>query len=206
MRKVVNEKTLELNVCAELLTLVRRNSPSAYWYGMSNWQEDELGVDEFIRSSRGRLTYLQFKSPHRLRQQGLSVFGLNSEQFKNLSKLSRNRPHSTYYALPDLTDLRDLRAASPNLANVTCFVDLEGMKGFTWYAQRKKILYVSLDAARNEIVLHGQKRRVSAPCAGLAPFAASLRDGPGNADTFDDEVTILVESLRNFRRPVIPAY
>ena len=48
----VSEKTLELNICAEILQNIRqiRGCDRAFWIGMKQDQEAGLGLDELINN------------------------------------------------------------------------------------------------------------------------------------------------------------
>ena len=67
-RLVISEKTLELNVTAELLGVIRQmpGCQSAYWIGMKQQQEARLGTDEVLANLPvGSYLALQFKAPAR---------------------------------------------------------------------------------------------------------------------------------------------
>ena len=59
----ISEKTLELNLCEELMTLVRTKFPSAFWYGPTLQDEKELGYDASLENVDGHVMFLQFKRP-----------------------------------------------------------------------------------------------------------------------------------------------
>ena len=102
-RKEVSEKTLELNVCAELLQHIRtwRGCEAAVWFGLTQRQERERGLDELICNAPGLALMLQFKSPW-ARSSAIYPyrFSINQAQHKALEKLSRNYPEAVYYVLP----------------------------------------------------------------------------------------------------------
>ena len=212
MRKVVNEKTLELNVCAELLEAIRTTFPKAFWYGLTGGQEKILPVDEFIRMN-GRLSYFQFKSPNRQRRaDGCSVFQLSTRQFDNLRQLSAGRPGATFYALPDLTELKKLRRLSPNLRLMTCFVDIEDMAVFAPHVMGTKSFRVGLDCNSSTITL-AMEPRITAPCLGIQPLIGRLADAhpvelrrADNQTEILAETEILVEGLAHLRRPAVLSY
>jgi hypothetical protein len=45
----ITEKTLELNICEELLAFVRSQFPKAFWYGPSTRTEKTLGYDAELK-------------------------------------------------------------------------------------------------------------------------------------------------------------
>ena len=74
-RKEVSEKSLELNVCAELLQRIRswQDCRGAVWLGMTQLQERENGLDQMISNAPGVAMMLQFKAPVGDFSRGLSL-------------------------------------------------------------------------------------------------------------------------------------
>ena len=64
-RKQVSEKSLELNVCAELIQCIRARPgcESAVWFGMTQSQERRTRLDETVINAPGHSLMLEFKSP-----------------------------------------------------------------------------------------------------------------------------------------------
>jgi len=66
MSLIVSEKTLELNIGAEILQLIRQKHGChcAFWIGMKQDQEAGNGIDELISNvPSGMHLALQFKAP-----------------------------------------------------------------------------------------------------------------------------------------------
>ena len=122
-RLEISEKTLELNVCAELLPYIRSipGCSNAMWVGMKQDQEARNGIDELITNvPRGRHIILQFKAP-RARPRGgpRYVFSLNDKQHRNLVRSAVGRPAGVHYVLPHINTMSTLRSSAPTLLSDT---------------------------------------------------------------------------------------
>ena len=64
-RKEVSEKSLELNVCSEMLQCLRGypDYRKALWVGLTQREERQQGLDARIRNAGDLALMLQFKSP-----------------------------------------------------------------------------------------------------------------------------------------------
>ena len=94
-RKEVSEKSLELNVCAEMLQEIRRwqGCQGAVWYGMTQRQERCTGLDEMVSNTPGYSLMLQFKSPWATsRENDLYKFSINHNQHQTLERLATKYP------------------------------------------------------------------------------------------------------------------
>lgn len=103
MKKQVSEKSLELNICAELIRCIRsrRGCEKAVWFGMTQQQEREFGLDEMVYNAPGYSLMLQFKAPEAdSKPECLYKFKINMDQHTALMRLARIFPKSVYYALP----------------------------------------------------------------------------------------------------------
>ncbi len=126
-QRQISEKTLELNVCAEILGIIRRN-PSyrkVVWQGMTQQQERTNGLDEALRGlGTGWYLMLQFKSPWPTSLVDLQYkFSINSEQHATLvSGLARQFPDSVFYVLPLFATWNKVDVYSPNLVNDTWLI------------------------------------------------------------------------------------
>ena len=66
MQREISEKTLELNICAEILSSLRGRPgyQNVVWQGLTQKQERDVGVDAILRDlGPGRSLLLPFKSP-----------------------------------------------------------------------------------------------------------------------------------------------
>ena len=95
--KEVSEKSLELNVCAELLQHVRTwpGCGGALWLGLTQAQERRKGLDELIRNVGHGVAFLfQFKSPWPTsRVDSLYKFSINEIQHAALERLVTDYPN-----------------------------------------------------------------------------------------------------------------
>lgn len=129
---IVSEKTLELNICAELLGLLRSlpHCHAAFWIGMKQDQEARNGLDELITNlPAGMHLALQFKSPRsRPRDQMPYRFATNDKQNSSLLRLSARRPDAVYYVFPQYNTFTRMRSNSPNLLSDTHFLRVEDLR------------------------------------------------------------------------------
>ncbi len=126
----LTEKTLELNVVANMLEDVRtRFSSRAYAYGYSLTHESTTGLDSSLQLPSGaRFLSLQFKRPYRTRGPDY-VFQFNNNTQRNQHNLvwqasvRYSPPISVFYALPCFQDMAEVLVASPDFRNNTMFLD-----------------------------------------------------------------------------------
>jgi len=120
---IVSEKTLELNICAEILGFIRSlpQCKKAFWIGMKQDQEAKNGIDELISNvPNGMHLALQFKAPlSRPPNQIPYRYTINDKQNSNLLRLARNRPNAVYYIFPHYNTFSQMRSNSPNLLSDT---------------------------------------------------------------------------------------
>jgi hypothetical protein len=123
MRKLVSEKTLELNVSAEILTWVRGwpGGADAFWIGMKQYQEAAHGLDELLADMpNGVHLALQFKSPRaRPRDSEPYRYALNDRQNRRLVALAQRRPTAVFYVFPNFNSFARIRQDVPSLSTHT---------------------------------------------------------------------------------------
>jgi hypothetical protein len=119
-RRQVSEKTLELNVTAEILQTVRQwpGFEGVFWIGMKQYQERVLGVDEVMKNlPSGHHLFLQFKSPVPTPPNTEPYrYKLNAQQRERLLLLARRYPGAIWYVFPNYNTLLRVRHDSPTLA------------------------------------------------------------------------------------------
>lgn len=129
----VSEKTLELNICAEILAKIRSipGCGGAFWIGMKQQQEARLGLDELIHNlPAGLHLALQFKAPRsEPRDQIPYRFTINDRQNDNLLRLAMNRPDAVYYVLPQYNTFTKMRSDSPSLIRDTWLLKVYYLQG-----------------------------------------------------------------------------
>ncbi len=121
-KKEVSEKSLELNVCAEILRVIRcwPGCQGALWIGLTQQQEREHGIDVLIDNAGGYALMLQFKSPWVSSQvDDLYKFGVNEQQHEALEGLASNHPNAVLYVFPFYSTWAKARGHAPDLCQDT---------------------------------------------------------------------------------------
>lgn len=117
--KEVSEKTLELNVCAEVLNFIRGwpGCADAFWIGMKQFEEARTGTDEALGNiPDGLHLALQFKAPWASRPDIAPYkYSINWLQQDKLMDLA-GTGGAVYYVFPNYNTMRRLVADSPVLA------------------------------------------------------------------------------------------
>ena len=135
--KEVSEKSLELNVCAELLQYIRSwpGCQSALWLGLTQRQERRTGLDELIHNvGPGFSLMLQFKAPWPTSVvDSLYKFSINERQHKALEQLATQYPQAVYYVFPLYSKWTKAGQNAPDLAQDTWLVPVSSipMKSLT---------------------------------------------------------------------------
>ena len=130
-RKEVSEKSLELNVCAEMLQHIRTwpGCEKALWLGLTQRQERRTGLDELIRNvGPGFLLMLQFKAPWPSSLvDTLYKFSINERQHEALERLSVQNPEAVYYVFPLYSKWIKADQYAPDLAQDTWLVPVSSI-------------------------------------------------------------------------------
>ena len=150
--KEVSEKSLELNVCAELLQHVRSwpGCEKALWFGLTQAQERRKGLDELIRNvGPGVSLMLQFKAPWPTsRVDDLYKFSINERQHEALEQLAGQRPKAVQYVFPLYSKWSKADRYAPDLAQDTWLV---------LFTLRRASKYCSYKAGIAELVIAREK-------------------------------------------------
>ena len=128
----VSEKSLELNVGAELLALLRGpwRMPKAYLRGLTQREESQEGVDFFAQlSRRTRIFAFQFKAPRGRREGEPYQFTIQRRQHEILSRLVGRSMGNVFYVLPYYVRPAKLQGHVPNLLSDTWFLPVGSMRG-----------------------------------------------------------------------------
>ena len=128
----VSEKSLELNVGAELLALLRGpwGMPKAHLRGLTQREESQEGVDFFAQlSGNTKIFAFQFKAPKGPREGEPYRFSIQRRQHENLLRLVGSSIGSVFYVLPYYVRLAKLQHHVPNLLSDTWFLPLGSMRG-----------------------------------------------------------------------------
>ena len=125
-RKEVSEKSLELNLCAELLQYIRSwpGCDRALWFGLTQAQERQEGIDARIRNAGpGVSIILQFKAPWATSlEDSLYKFSVNEQQHEAMEDLAGNNANAVHYVLPLFSTWRKADQHAPDLAGDTWLV------------------------------------------------------------------------------------
>ena len=125
-KKEVSEKSLELNVCAEMLQHIRSHLAlrKTSWLGLTQREERQQGLDAKIKNAPGVALMLQFKSPWATsRVDKVYKFTINKEQHKAMERLGR--PGAVHYAFPLYSKWWKVDQDAPDILQDTWLVPAE---------------------------------------------------------------------------------
>ena len=128
----VSEKSLELNVGAELLALLRGpwGMPKAYLWGLTQREESQEGVDFFAQLSPGtRIFAFQFKAPKGRWEGEPYRFTIQRRQHEKLAALAGGSAGDVFYVLPYYVLPVKLQRYVPRLLCDTWFLPVGSMRG-----------------------------------------------------------------------------
>lgn len=123
----VSEKSLELNIGAELLGLMRNqwSMPKAYLRGLTQAEERQEGVDCFLQlSQQTRIFAFQFKAPHGKTEAVPYKYTLVKYQHDPLFELSQAAPRGVFYVFPFYVTVAKLQQDVPALMLNTWFLNV----------------------------------------------------------------------------------
>ena len=126
----VSEKSLELNIGAELLTLLRSGwgLQKAYLRGLTQEEENREGVDFFVQLDPAtRLFAFQFKAPKGKYESTPYRYTLARDQHELLFDLAGTTPGSVYYVFPFYVTPVKLQKDVPQLLGDTWVLSLDEM-------------------------------------------------------------------------------
>lgn len=117
----LSEKTLELNICAQVARAVP-HPPVLIWFGLTQKQEARAGFDACTRLN-GRLLIFQFKASNRVQRSGERLFQMPHQQFVQLRARVGAATRSIFYAFPLVGTTLEL-TANPDLLSQTWLMDV----------------------------------------------------------------------------------
>ena len=120
----LSEKTLELNICAQVSQQVR-SKERLLWFGLTQKQEARAGFDACTKLG-GRLLIFQFKASNRVLRSGERVFLAPHHQLAALRKRTGSHRRSIFYAFPLVGTTAEL-IANPDLVSQTWLLDVAGL-------------------------------------------------------------------------------
>ena len=128
----VSEKSLELNVGAEVLMLLRGpwGMRKAYLRGLTQREEHQEGVDFIAQlGPRTRIFAFQFKAPKGRREGEPYRFTIQRRQHEKLSELAGGYTGNVFYVLPYYVSPDKLQDDVPNLLSDTWLLEVGSMNG-----------------------------------------------------------------------------
>ena len=130
-RKEVSEKSLELNVCAELLQCIRSwpRCSRALWFGLTQAQERQEGIDARIRNAGPGVSIMfQFKAPWATSLENtLYKFSVNEQQHEAMEDLAAKNWKDVYYVFPLFSTWSKVDQHAPDLADDTWVVPVSSI-------------------------------------------------------------------------------
>lgn len=124
MAKKINEKTLELNVCAEMTHFFQTLGFHSVWRGLTQTEEMKWGFDGVTSFPNGRLIFIQWKAPKGKSKKGGYKFTLDDEQMRKLVELAHRYPNAVFYGLPQVASWSDYRSQSFYALRGTRFLEV----------------------------------------------------------------------------------
>lgn len=147
----ISEKSLELNVGAELLGLLRGpwGLRKAYLRGLTQEEENREGVDFFVQLDPAtRLFAFQFKAPRGKYESTPYRYTLVREQHELLFDLAQLSPGSVFYVFPFYVTPLKLQRDVPRLLRDTWILGVDQMPTASIFAGTYKSRTVRCDAGR----------------------------------------------------------
>src|SRR5438552_3366947 len=126
----VSEKSLELNVGAELLGVLRNawGMPKAYLRGLAQREEKQEGVDFFVQLDPAtRIFAFQFKAPKGAVDTSPYRYTLRLPQHNLLFDLAQYSPSSVFYVFPYYVTAAKLHQDVPDLIKDTWLLEVGQM-------------------------------------------------------------------------------
>ena len=136
----VSEKSLELNVGAELLMLLRGpwGMRKAYLRGLTQREESQEGVDFFAELAPGTMLFaFQFKAPKGDREWEPYRFTIQRRQHENLSALAGRSAGNVFYVFPYYASSDKLQDDVPDLLSDTWLLEVGGMNGASLFGTHR---------------------------------------------------------------------
>ncbi len=136
----VSEKSLELNIAAELLTLLRGSweMPKAYLRGLTQREEKQEGVDFFVQLQPDTSVFaFQFKAPKGKTEATPYRYTLVKDQHDLLFTLAELAPSSVFYVLPFYVTPVKLQKDVPQLLQDTWLLNIDQMPTVTTFGTFK---------------------------------------------------------------------
>ncbi|BDW90233.1 hypothetical protein [Thalassospira tepidiphila] len=135
-----SEKSFEVRFCATFSAALMPFNRNPQWFGMTQAQERMTGIDTML-SIGGKLLIFQFKAKQD------DKFKLEKFQWRNLARIGKKYPKSTYYVFPEAGDLA-AAASARCLLNTSWCCDVNDIgKGFRSTAASMSLTLVKAKSA-----------------------------------------------------------
>jgi hypothetical protein len=144
---MVAEKTLELNITAELLEYYRMFDSKCYFKGLTLREEGIQAYDGALMRGGSVLGVLFFQ--YKALKKGISYFWINNNRNRDQHNILLNlalMPRSVFYVFPLFMTDQDVANRSPNLLQETYFVDVRDIGPLTPQWHRVEIDTTNLQA------------------------------------------------------------
>ncbi len=151
-KKEVSEKSLELNVCTEMLQSLRTYPPyqKATWVGLTQREERQEGLDAKIQNAPGVALMLQFKSPWVSSQvDRVYEFSINKKQHEALERLGCQ--DAVYYVFPLYSKWWKVDKNAPDLLQDTWLVPVSCIPSTNLIRDSTQIEVTKLTASRIKV-------------------------------------------------------
>lgn len=135
----VSEKTLELNIGAEMLPELRNIfTDKVYLRGLTQAEESVEGVDSFVHlDEKTKIIAFQFKRPSKAKDSIPYYFRIQKDQHDLLYQLAQNNPYSVFYVFPFYSYYDKFIQMLPNLLDDTRLLDIYEMKENDFFKIKK---------------------------------------------------------------------
>ena len=187
MAKEVSEKSLELNICAEMLLRIRSwcRCERALWFGLTQRRERREGLDSRIRNADSFSLMLQFKAPWETSQEdNLYKFSINERQHAALEQTASSFPDAVYYVFPFYSTWSRADQHAPDLLQDTWLVPISSITS----SRLKSVSSPKTGSHRVELDRHGGQISVeifSPRLTGIAINAKEFFDEKSDALSVD---------------------
>jgi hypothetical protein len=159
----VSEKSLELNLAAELLASLRKRPGmrKAYLRGLTQEEENQEGVDFFVQlNPANRLFAFQFKAPRGKTDSTPYRYTLLRYQHEPLVDLATS-PGNVFYVFPFYVTTTKLQRDVPKLANDTWMLDVNAMPTASVFGSGYKSRTIKCTSGKAEINFEYKLQRLS---------------------------------------------
>jgi hypothetical protein len=117
----LSEKTIELNFCAQAVSLLGK---PAFWFGLTQRQEAQAGFDA-ATTIGGRVILFQFKASNTVLGSGERRFQLHHRQLEALrARVRPGRARSVFYVLPAIGETSELPSANWDILQSCWLLDV----------------------------------------------------------------------------------